>query len=248
MEFHAWHQDLREIARCVVTAPHTFHIVHADADGYVQRLEHIGRSPEHCTGRSGTSSPGTARSLDRLLWVRTNEGTSAFQLFRRDAARWVRPEQVAALDEVTTKVIVKLLIRHLPLRAMAWFRFGTAAQRRNIRGVPAWVQRHILRVYGLELSVGADIQGGLYIAHPVGCVLAASSIGANVTVVSVVTFGTRGDARWPVIGDNTFFGAGARVLGGVTIGRGARVGANAVVVGDVEPGQTVVGVPARPTG
>jgi serine O-acetyltransferase len=96
------------------------------------------------------------------------------------------------------------------------------------------------------MSVGADIGGGLYIAHPVGCVLMAEGIGSNVTVISQVTFGTRNDGRWPTIGDDTFFGVGARVLGGVAIGRAAQVGANAVVLTDVAPRTTVVGIPARP--
>jgi serine O-acetyltransferase len=76
-------------------------------------------------------------------------------------------------------------------------------------------------------------------------VLFGESIGTNVTVISLVTFGTRDDGRFPQIADGTFFGAGSRVLGGVTVGEGARVGANAVVIHDVEPGTTVVGAPAR---
>jgi serine O-acetyltransferase len=52
-------------------------------------------------------------------------------------------------------------------------------------------------------------------------------------------------ARRPIIGDNVFIGAGAKVLGAVTVGDGARIGANAVVVCDVPAGATAVGVPAR---
>ena len=107
------------------------------------------------------------------------------------------------------------------------------------------MQRRLLRVYGLELAPSTPVGGGLYIAHPVGCVLHAASIGENVTVIGQVTFGYANDARWPTIGDRAYLGVGARVLGGVTIGADARVGANAVVLGDVPPGSTAVGVPAR---
>ncbi len=169
---------------------------------------------------------------------------SSMALLKCDAARWVQPQQFADPKSVTSTTLVRLLFRHPPLRAMAWFRLGTAASRLGIRGLPSWAQRRLLRLYGLELRVGADIGGGLYIAHPVGCVLAAETIGNDVTVISQVTFGTRDDGRWPTIGDRTFFGAGARILGGVTIGDGARVGANAVVIHDVLAGSTVVGVPA----
>ena len=175
-------------------------------------------------------------NLDRL--------TTAMALLRRDAARWVQPQQFCDPASIDSKTLGKLLVRHPPLRAMAWFRLGTAAFQLGVRGVPSWTQRRLLRLYGLELRVGADIGGGLYIAHPVGCVLAADTIGDDVTVISQVTFGTRDDGRWPTIGDRAFFGAGARVLGGVTIGEDARIGANAVVLRNVAPGSTAVGVPA----
>jgi len=114
--------------------------------------------------------------------------------------------------------------------------------------VAGWVQRRLLRLYGLELSPGAPVGGGLYIAHPVGCTLFAEHLGTNVTVISSVTFGTRGDNGWPTIGDRVFVGTGARVLGGIEIGDDAMIGANAVVVRSVPCKTTVVGIPAKPIG
>jgi serine O-acetyltransferase len=102
-----------------------------------------------------------------------------------------------------------------------------------------------LRLYGLELAPSTPVGGGLYIAHPVGCVLHAESVGTNVTIIGQVTFGTRSDACWPTIGDDVLVGTGARVLGGITVGSGSVVGANAVVINDTCPGSTVVGIPAR---
>lgn len=166
--------------------------------------------------------------------------------FRRDAARWVRPEDVADPSEVTWRVAARLLWRHPALRATTWFRLGSWAKAVGLRGVPSTVQRRLLRVYGLELSPGADIDGGLYIAHPVGTVLTVERAGRDLTVIGSVTVGRRGGNRWPRLGDGVFLGVGCRVLGDVDIGDGARVGANAVVVHDVAPGTTVVGVPARP--
>jgi serine O-acetyltransferase len=166
--------------------------------------------------------------------------------FRMDVARWIRPQEVADLSLVTVPVTMKLLYRHLPLRAMAWYRLACWAKLRGIPGLPGYVQRRLLRHYGLELSPGNHIAGGLYIAHPVGCTLAADRIGANVTVVADVTFGARNEYEWPRIGNDVFIGAGARIIGGIEIGDGALVGANAVVVKDVPAGGTVVGIPARP--
>lgn len=163
-----------------------------------------------------------------------------------DAARWVVPESVAPIDDVTFGVIAKLLFRTPSLRAMAWFRLGCACKRRRVPMLPGALQRRLLYKYGLELSVGSDVGGGLYIAHPVGCVLMVDRMGENVTVVSSVTFGMRKGLVWPTIEDGAFVGTGARVLGGITVGAGAKIGANAVVMDDVAPGDTVVGIPARP--
>lgn len=173
--------------------------------------------------------------------------TRGWRLIRLDAARWLRPQEIGAIEDVTPTRLLKMLARHPSLRAMAWLRFGWTIREMGVRTVPFLIEQRLLTRFGLEISIGGKIGGGLYIAHPVGCVLVVDRIGENVTIVSQVTFGTRNDGRWPVIGDEAFFGVGCRVLGGVDIGRGAQVGANAVVLSDVAAGDTVVGIPARST-
>jgi serine O-acetyltransferase len=169
---------------------------------------------------------------------------TARRRFLEDAARWIVPEEVGDPDALTPKSIARLLHRHLPLRAMAWFRLSWWAKQAGIPGLPGMIQRRLLRVYGLELAPGADIGGGLYIAHPVGCTLMAERIGRNVTVIAAVTIGYRDVARWPRIDDDVYIGTGARVLGDIEIGAGAQIGANAVVIRDVPTGATAVGIPA----
>lgn len=169
-----------------------------------------------------------------------------FELFRRDAARWVVPEQVTDHRTLRTRDLAALLYRHPPLRAMGWMRFGGWLRANRIAGGPGWVQRRLLRLYGLEIQPGASVGGGFYIAHPSGCVIHAATIGDDVTVVAAVTVGAISELGWPVLGDRVFLGAGCRVIGPVTLGTGAKVGANAVVIDDVDDGVTVVGVPARP--
>jgi serine O-acetyltransferase len=171
-------------------------------------------------------------------------GRTAWRHFLEDAARWIVPEEVGDPDSLTPKAIARLLHRHLPLRAMAWFRVSWWAKRTGIPGLPGIIQRRLLRIYGLELAPGADIGGGLYIAHPVGCTLMAERIGRNVTVIAAVTVGYRDVARWPRIDDGVYIGTGARVLGDIDIGAGAQIGANAVVIRDVPAGATAVGIPA----
>jgi serine O-acetyltransferase len=95
------------------------------------------------------------------------------------------------------------------------------------------------------MSPDLDIGGGLYIAHPNGCVIHAKKIGRNCSIISNVTIGMRNRWEFPTIGDNVFIGSGARILGGIKVGNNVRIGANAVVIHDVPDNCTVVGIPAR---
>ncbi|HTP39519.1 MAG TPA: hypothetical protein VMI92_08075 [Steroidobacteraceae bacterium] len=97
-------------------------------------------------------------------------------------------------------------------------------------------------VIGLKARFGA----GFVLVHPVGTVInSAVRGGRNVWLQSGVVIGeNRG--RSPTLGDDIFVGAGARIIGGIHVGDGARIGANAVVMRDVAPGSTMVGIPARP--
>jgi serine O-acetyltransferase len=168
-----------------------------------------------------------------------------FELFRQDVQRWIVPQQVADPSQVTLVRTLRLLWTHMPLRAMLWFRFGSWCKRKGIPILPGAVQRYIYRYFGLEISPGADIGGGLYIAHPVGTVIAVRRMGRNCSIIAAVTLGMRNKWEFPQIGDDVFIGAGARVLGPVRVGHGARIGANAVVIDDVPEGATAVGIPAR---
>ncbi len=103
-------------------------------------------------------------------------------------------------------------------------------------------------VTGAEISLGSRIAGGLLIPHPNGIVIHPDAvIGPNCLLFQQVTLGTvRTASGAPVLGGHVDVGAGAKVLGDVTVGANARIGANAVVLSDVAAGSTVVGIPARP--
>jgi serine O-acetyltransferase len=91
----------------------------------------------------------------------------------------------------------------------------------------------------------SEIGPGLFIQHGFATIVAARRVGRNCWINQQVTIGfTRPDDR-PSIGDDVFVYAGAKVLGDVTVGNGACIGANAVVLEDVPAGATAVGVPAR---
>lgn len=169
-----------------------------------------------------------------------------FELFKQDAARWVIPQQVTDPSKLTLLQILRLLYHHMPLRTMFWYRLGSWLAQKRLPMVKGIFQRAIYRWGGLEISPGANVGGGLYIAHPIGSVISPEKIGKNCTIIHSVTIGMRNEWAFPVIGDNVFIGAGARILGGIHVGDNAIIGANAVVIHDVPDGTTVVGIPAKP--
>lgn len=101
--------------------------------------------------------------------------------------------------------------------------------------------------FGSELAIGAQIGGGLYVPHPFGIVVGCSRLGRRIHLLQNVTIGrkTAEDARDPVIGDDVTITAGAVVLGAITVGEGATIGANSVVLADVPPHTIAIGAPAR---
>jgi serine O-acetyltransferase len=86
---------------------------------------------------------------------------------------------------------------------------------------------------------------GLLIEHGFATIIAASRIGSNCWINQQVTIGYNERMECPTLGDNVYVYAGAKIIGGVTIGNNVKVGANAVVVKDIPSDCTVVGVPAR---
>jgi len=103
---------------------------------------------------------------------------------------------------------------------------------------------------GIEIHPAARVGEGLFIDHGMGVVIGETAeIGENVTLYQGVTLGGTGFAtgkRHPTVQDNVTIGSGAKLLGPITIGHGAKVGANSVVIHDVPPNSTVVGNPGHP--
>lgn len=114
---------------------------------------------------------------------------------------------------------------------------------------PMVLTRFIQILYAIDIDWRAKIEGGCTIVHGVGLVIGmCASVGAGTKLYHGVTLGiahSESNDGYPVVGRNVLIGAGAKVLGHITIGDGAKIGANAVVLQDVPAYAAAVGVPAK---
>ncbi len=101
-------------------------------------------------------------------------------------------------------------------------------------------------VTGADIPLNSKLGGGLLLPHPNGIVIHPEAvIGPNCLIFQQVTIGTRSGSEPPKIGGHVDIGAGAKILGAITIGNHANIGANAVVLKDIPAGKNAVGIPAR---
>ncbi len=112
-----------------------------------------------------------------------------------------------------------------------------------------WYSQRMVRKTGIEIHPGAVIGKGLFIDHGNGVIIGETAVvGDNVTLYQGVTLGGTGKEqgkRHPTIEDNVMISAGAKVLGSFTVGENSKIGAGSVVLSEVPPNSTVVGVPGR---
>jgi serine O-acetyltransferase len=136
------------------------------------------------------------------------------------------------------------------VHALLSHRVAHALHAAGVPFVPRSLALATRAITGIEIHPAARIGRGLFIDHGVGVVIGETAeIGQNVTLYQGVTLGGTGFAtgkRHPTVQDNVTIGSGAKLLGPITIGHGAKIGANSVVIHDVPPNSTVVGNPGHP--
>ncbi len=155
----------------------------------------------------------------------------------RAKARW-------CYEREDWKGVVKVLLTD-GTPAMIWYRLMQWARRWRLVPLELMFNRCNTIFCGCIIGRGAEFGPGFVLVHSLGVVINGGvKGGAQVLIEHGVTIGAE-KRKIPVIGDDVFIGAGAKVLGGVSVGDGARIGANAVVLADVPPHSTVVGIPAR---
>jgi serine O-acetyltransferase len=136
--------------------------------------------------------------------------------------------------------------------ALEWHRVGHFLWREGRAELAHFLQSRISEVFAIDIHPAVPIGSGVFIDHGTGLVVGETSvIGNDVSILQEVTLGgtgkERGD-RHPKVHDGVLLSAGAKVLGNITLGRNAKIGAGSVVLHNVPPCATVAGVPARVVG
>jgi serine O-acetyltransferase len=158
----------------------------------------------------------------------------------------VRDRDPAARGVTTAEILATWPGVH----ALLTHRVAHALQDVGLPLVPRAMSMASRAVTGIEIHPAAEIGDGFFVDHGMGVVIGETAeIGDNVTLYQGVTLGGTGFAtgkRHPTVEDNVTIGSGAKLLGPIRIGHGAKIGANSVVIHDVPPNSTVVGNPGHP--
>jgi serine O-acetyltransferase len=180
--------------------------------------------------------------VDRLVADRPPPPRSLWQALCEDVAC------VAARDPAANSRL-EVLLTYPGVHAIVWHRVAHRLWRRGWRFPArflAWLARTLTNV---DIHPAATIGRRFFIDHGAGVVIGETAeVGDDVTLYHGVTLGGtswRAGKRHPTLEDGVLVGCGAKILGPITVGRGARVGANSVVIEPVPPGMTVIGIPGR---
>ena len=141
---------------------------------------------------------------------------------------------------------VKVALSQDGYKVLLTTRLRESARRWHIPGANHALRLATSIVYGIEIGNEIELGDGVNFAHTLGTVIGGTSkVGARVKFMGNNTVGTAKDNGCPVIEDDVVVGCGARILGPIRIGKGAFIGANAVVLSDVPAGAVVSGIPAK---
>jgi serine O-acetyltransferase len=136
--------------------------------------------------------------------------------------------------------------------ALQWHRIGHFLWRSERHDLAHFLQSRVSEVFAVDIHPAVPVGSGVFIDHGTGLVVGETSvIGNDVSILQEVTLGGTGKVlgdRHPKVQDGVLLSAGAKVLGNITLGRNAKIGAGSVVLHDVPPCATVAGVPARVVG
>jgi serine O-acetyltransferase len=165
-----------------------------------------------------------------------------FKRFKEDIDSFIQRDPAA-------KSRIEVILCYPGLHALMFYRVAHALWIRDWRLMGRFLS-HVAKIFtGIEIHPGAKVGRRFFIDHGTGVVIGETAeVGNDVTLYQGVTLGgtaLHAGKRHPTLEDGVIVGSGAQVLGPHIIGAGARIGANAVVLEDVPPGVTMVGIPAK---
>jgi len=147
---------------------------------------------------------------------------------------------------------LEILLFFRGFQAITTYRIANILMDEGKKLTAKYIQNRIFETYGMDIHPKSKIGKGVVIDHGIGIVIGETAeIGDNAFIFHNVTLGGRGNEsgnRHPKIRKNVFIGAGATLLGNIEIGENVNIAAGSVVVADVPPNKTAVGVPARVIG
>ncbi len=143
----------------------------------------------------------------------------------------------------------EIFLTYSGVHALMWYRLARFFHRIKLKLIARMISQFARFLTGIEIHPAAKIEGGVFIDHGSGVVIGETAeVHKGTVIYQGVTLGGTGKERGkrhPTIMENVTLSAGAKVLGGFTVGKGAKIGAGAVVLKEVPPYATVVGIPGR---
>jgi len=151
-------------------------------------------------------------------------------------------------DPAATSTL-EVVLTYAGFHALLAYRISHWLKSMGVPFLPRFISQIARLLTGIEIHPSAKIGTGFFIDHGMGVVIGETAeIGDYVTLFQGVTLGGTGKERGkrhPTLGNHVVVGAGAKILGGITVGDNVKIGANSVVIKNVPPNSTVIGVPAR---
>ncbi|MGE5308890.1 MAG: serine O-acetyltransferase EpsC [Deltaproteobacteria bacterium] len=163
-----------------------------------------------------------------------------------------RPELEAAMTkDPAARSYMEIVLLYPGFHAIVGHRIAHFLWKARLLLLARVISQYARWATGIEIHPGATIGKSFFIDHGMGVVIGETAvIGNDVLLYQGVTLGGTGimkGKRHPTIGNNVVIGAGAKVLGNITVGDNSYIGSNAVIIKDVPPNSTVVGIPGRVT-
>ncbi|MDR1905597.1 MAG: serine O-acetyltransferase [Clostridiales bacterium] len=144
---------------------------------------------------------------------------------------------------------LEVILTYSGFKALVMYRIAHWLHKKKLKLFARIISQHARHKTGIEIHPAAKLGEGIFIDHGMGVVIGETAeVGNNVVIYQGVTLGGTGKdtgKRHPTIEDDVMISSGSKVLGPITVGKGSKIGANSVVLKNVPPHSTVVGVPGR---